>query len=223
MSETVLIPGGRDVRASLDRSSDSADPSTVKPDPSAAETDTDALVVACPPDPRQRGHRGDERLVAVSDALTARGVDCLRFDYGTFDEGYGECTDADNAVAWALERYDRVGLFGFSFGGSVALVTAASRPELVGVCALAPAARLNADVDAVAAVGDLEGMTVPVRVVYGTRDGTADWSPVVERAREAGFDLVGIEGDHFFVGQSGTVADSVADWLVPLARGMSRD
>ncbi|MFC6753781.1 alpha/beta hydrolase, partial [Halorubrum tibetense] len=119
MSDTVLVPGGRDVRATLDvaESEHDTDASTA-----------DAIVVACPPHPQHRGHRGDERLVAVSDALTARGIDCLRFDYGPWDEGYGECADADNAVGWALDRYDRVGLFGFSFGGTVALVTAAGRP-----------------------------------------------------------------------------------------------
>ncbi|MUW15666.1 alpha/beta hydrolase, partial [Halorubrum sp. CBA1125] len=146
MSETVLIPGGRDVRASLDlAASDDGGSDAV------AGAGSDAVVVACPPHPRQGGHRGDERLVAASDALAARGIDCLRFDYGEWDEGYGETTDADAAVGWAAERYDRVGLFGFSFGGTVALVTAAARPELAGVCALAPTARLNPDADAVAA------------------------------------------------------------------------
>ena len=113
MTDTVLIPGGRDVRATLDIAASDG-------------TRSDAVVVACPPHPRHGGHRGDERLVAVGDALAARGIDCLRFDYGAYDEGYGECTDADNAIGWALKRYDRVGIFGYSFGGTVALVTAAS-------------------------------------------------------------------------------------------------
>ena len=123
MSDTVLIPGGRDVRATRD---------TAASDGAGGESDeaerAESVVVACPPHPQQRGHRGDERLLAASDALTDRGVDCLRFDYGDWDEGYGETTDADAAVGWARDRYDRVGLFGFSFGGTVALVAAASRP-----------------------------------------------------------------------------------------------
>jgi len=205
VSDTVLIPGGRDVRATLDIAAS---------DGSRA----DAVVVACPPHPQQRGHRGDERLVAASDALTDRGVDCLRFDYGDWDEGYGETTDADAAVGWATERYDRVGLFGFSFGGTVALVAAASRPGLAGVCALAPTARLNPDVDAVAALGDLAESGVPVRICYATRDSTADWEPVVERAAELGIETEAFESDHFFVGRAGRVGEAVAEFLAPRLR-----
>ncbi|RDZ92988.1 alpha/beta hydrolase, partial [Haloferax sp. Atlit-6N] len=88
MTETILVPGGRDVRATLDRArGDGAD------DTDDRATRSDAVVVACPPHPQHQGHRGDGRLVAVSDALTARGVDCLRFDYGAWDEGYGERAD----------------------------------------------------------------------------------------------------------------------------------
>ncbi|WP_256402314.1 CocE/NonD family hydrolase [Halorubrum salinum] len=202
MTDTVLIPGGRDVRASLD---------TAASDGSRS----DRVVVACPPHPQQRGHRGDERLVAVSDALTDRGIDCLRFDYGDWDEGYGESTDADEAVAWAVERYDRVGLFGFSFGGTVALVAAASRPGLAGVCALAPTARLNPDVDAVSALAEVDRLGVPARICYATRDSTADWRPVVERAEELGIETVAFESDHFFVGRAGEVGEAVAAFFRP--------
>ena len=214
MSETVLIPGGRDVRASLDGATSGGR----EADGEAGDGGSEAVVVACPPHPRHGGHRGDERLTAASDALTERGVDCLRFDYGDWDEGYGESTDADNAVAWAVERYERVGLFGFSFGAAVALVTAASRPGLAGVCALAPTARLNPDVDAVAALDDLVDLGVPARILYATRDSTADWEPVVERAEEAGVETAAFESDHFLVGRSGEVGDSVAAFFRPRLR-----
>ncbi|MFC7325245.1 CocE/NonD family hydrolase [Halorubrum rutilum] len=212
MSDTVLVPGGRDVRATLDAAaSDGA--GSDRDDPRA-----DAVVVACPPHPQQRGHRGDERLRAVSDALTDRGIDCLRFDYGDWDEGYGESTDADNAVGWAAERYDRVGLFGFSFGATVALVAAASRPGLAGVCALAPTARLTPDVDAVAALGDLVGMGVPTLIAYATRDSTADWAPVAERAEELGIETAAFESDHFLVGRAGEAGERAAAFFEPRLR-----
>jgi alpha/beta superfamily hydrolase len=215
VSETVLIPGGRDVRATLDTAA--GDGGGVGGDANDGSR-ADSVVVACPPHPQHGGHRGDERLTAASDALTGRGIDCLRFDYGDWDEGYGESTDADNAVAWAVEHYERVGLFGFSFGGTVALVTAASRPGLAGVCALAPTARLNPDADAVAALDDLVDLGVPARILYATRDSTADWEPVVERAEELGIETEAFESDHFFVGRSGDVGDSAAAFLGPRLR-----
>ena len=214
MSERVPIPGGRDVRASLD-GADTGDEASDAPTP-ADDPGANTVVVACPPHPQHGGHRGDERLTAVSDALSAAGIDCLRFDYGAWDEGYGETTDADNAVRWALDRYDRVGLFGFSFGGCVALVTAATRPELAGVCALAPTAELNPDVDAVESLSTIADTGLPARIVYATRDTTAEWRPVVERAETLGIETVAIESDHFFVGRTETVAADVTDFLVPV-------
>lgn len=197
-SDTVLVPGGRDVRASLDR----------------ADGDATACVVACPPHPQHRGHRGDERLRAVADDLTARGVDCLRFDYGDWDEGYGERADVRAAVDWARERSDRVGLFGFSFGATLSLVVAGEATEtgrrVDAVAALAPTARIADDLDAVAAVPEVDA---PTLVVSGTRDDVADWEPVVEAAETAGVETASLPADHFFVGQSGKVADRVAGWL----------
>ncbi|WP_435124253.1 alpha/beta hydrolase [Halobaculum sp. D14] len=207
--DTVLIPGGRDVRATLDRAADAAPTA----DEAAAAAAADACVVACPPHPQHRGHRGDQRLRAVSDALTDAGVDCLRFDYGEWDEGYGECADARNAAAWAADRYESVGLFGFSFGGCVALLTAAddrTDPEVAAVSALAPTARLAADLDCAAAVPEIR---CPVQVVYGARDDTADWEPVVDAARDAGADVTELAADHFFVGQADAVGDAVGSWL----------
>ncbi|RDZ47738.1 alpha/beta hydrolase [Haloferax sp. Atlit-19N] len=206
MTETILVPGGRDVRATLDRAREDGADGTNDP-----ATRSDAVVVACPPHPQHQGRRGDGRLVAVSDALTARGVDCLRFDYGAWDEGYGERADTLRAVEWAAERYDRVGLFGFSFGGAMALLAAAEGAAVDAVSALGPAGRLADDLDAIAA---FDRIPVPVQVVYGTRDDVADWEPVVERAREYHQPVVEFAADHFFVGQEAKVAAAVADFLL---------
>ncbi|ELZ06746.1 alpha/beta hydrolase [Natrialba aegyptia] len=202
----VLVPGGRDVRATL-----------TEPD-----AETDAIVVACPPHPQQGGSRTDSRLVAVADRLRENGVACLRFDYGEWDEGYGEREDVRNAIRWATERYDRVGLFGFSFGASLSLLAPAdldaAEPPVAAVAALAPTARLAADLDAVRA---LESLDCPARIVVGERDTTADWKPVVERAAELGdeneneneFEVVTLSADHFFVGQTDTVAETIGPFL----------
>ncbi|AUG46613.1 alpha/beta hydrolase [Haloarcula taiwanensis] len=191
---TVGIPGGRDVTATLDRPG------------------SDAIVVACPPHPQYGGKRSDTRLNAVSDAL-APDVGCLRFDYGAWDEGRGERVDAENALAWASERADAVGLFGYSFGAAVALCAAAeldseSEPSVFSV--LAPPAGLTAHLDAVAA---LDAIDCPVQVVVGERDDTVDWEPVVDRATELGQAVERLPADHHFVGQSGRVGETVGPFL----------
>jgi len=188
-TDRVHLP--RDVRASLDTGSDG-----------------DTVVVACPPHPQHGGTRHDGRLIAVSDALPDR-IDCLRFDYGPWDEGRGERTDAKNACAWAAERYDRVALFGYSFGGGVAL-SVARETDVTAVAALSPVARLDDGTDVTAAVSRIDA---PLWVGYGTRDDTVDAEIVAEAAREAGGTVETFAADHFFVGQEAAVADRVAAFV----------
>lgn len=196
---TVSLPGARAVRGTLDRGG------------AAADADTRRVVVACPPHPEHGGDRHDSRLRAVSDALRDRGVDCLRIDYGAFDGGRGERTDALTALDWAVDRYDSVGLFGYSFGGAVAVLAAGDRPPgLAAVSALAPASQLAAGLDVVAAVSEI---TVSLQIVYGTRDDTVDATPVADRAREYGHAVEAVPADHFFVGQRDRVGTLVADML----------
>lgn len=223
MTQPVHIPGGRSVRGTLDQTATAAD----------------AVVIACPPHPEHGGDRHDSRLRAVSDALGGRGWDCLRVDYGAFDGGRGEQTDIQRAVWWARSRYDRVGLFGYSFGGAVALLTAArvaagpggdtdtdanpnadadtaasvgSAPAVDRVAVLAPASSLSAKVDVVAAVAGIDG---PLQVVYGTRDETVEVGPVASQARRHGASVTPLPADHFFIGQRSAVATTVAEFLAP--------
>lgn len=196
---TVRLPGARAVRGTLDRGGATGD------------ADTRRVVVACPPHPEHGGDRHDSRLRAVSDALRDRGVDCLRIDYGAFDGGRGERTDALTALDWAVDRYDSVGLFGYSFGGAVAVLAAGDRPSgLATVSALAPASQLAAGLDVVAAVSEI---TVSLQIVYGTRDDTVDATRVADRAREHGHAVEAVPADHFFVGQRDRVGTLVADVL----------
>ena len=199
MGDTVFVPGARRVEATLDGS-----------------RDADACVVACPPHPQHRGHRGDARLSAVSDHLTERDIACLRFDYGPWDEGRGEREDARNALRWAADGYERVGVFGFSFGGSIAALAAATTEiEVFAVSLLAPTAELECGLSAADALDDI---VVPTQVVYGERDTTADWRPVVERARENGMTVVELSADHFFVGKTDQVAEAAGEFLVASVR-----
>ncbi|MXR21878.1 alpha/beta hydrolase [Halobacterium bonnevillei] len=197
--ETVLVPGARDVEATLDA-----------PDSDAADDPT-SCVVLCPPHPQHRGHRGDDRLLAVSEYLVDRNTAALRFDYGEWDEGMGEREDARNAIRWASERYEDAGVFGFSFGASVALLAAATVGKtLCAVSVLAPTAELPAGLNAVSALEDIDA---PVQVVYASRDTTVDWEPVVEAAEALDYDVVELDGDHFMVGRMDTVAETVGPFL----------
>ncbi|WP_231185393.1 alpha/beta hydrolase [Haladaptatus sp. DYF46] len=190
----VVVPGVRDVRASLDEPEDGSE----------------TIVIACPPHPQFNGNRNDNRLVALSDYLGERGAACLRFDYGDWDEGYGEREDARNALRWARERYDSVGIFGFSFGGAIATLAGVDE-DAAAIALLAPASRLAEDLDAVAALDEVD---VPLKVLYGTRDDVAEWKPLVERARELGFETEEFSADHFFVGQEQKVAGRLGEFLV---------
>ncbi|WP_254763249.1 alpha/beta hydrolase [Natrinema marinum] len=186
----VLIPGGRDVRGTLEEPTD----------------DPRAVVVACPPHPQHGGSRSDSRLVAVSDALREAGIACLRFDYGAWDGGHGEREDVRNAIRWAREEYDGrpVGVFGYSFGATLALLASADAdPD--AVAALAPTARLGDDLDALEALSAIER---PLHVLYGERDTTVEWEPIVERARERGDEVTALSGDHFFAGDRDEIAST---------------
>ncbi len=206
MAEEVAVPGGRDVRASLDGPSDAR-----------------RCVVACPPHPRAGGTRSNPVLVRLGEALAARDVATLRFDYGPWDGGPGEVTDAESAVDWARERGRAVGLFGYSFGATVALAAAAgdgdgaddARRRAVGVSALAPAHRLPG-LDTLGALGRVR---VPVQLLYAERDRTVDSTPVADRARELGHTVEALPADHHFVGQRGTVAERVAGFFADRFEG----
>lgn len=195
-SADVPIPGSRDVRGTVDG-------------PDAP----DGLVVACPPHPQHGGSRTDRRLQAVGEELAGRGIGCLRIDYGPWDEGYGEREDVRNAIRWADDRVETVACFGFSFGGSEAILAAASVETPVAcVSALAPTARLGPDLDVRDAIATLDDRT-SLQVLYGTRDEIADWEPVREAAADRGAEIVEWSADHFFVGQERTVATDVADFV----------
>jgi alpha/beta superfamily hydrolase len=193
MSESVVIPSDRDVRGSLD------------------SPEGDACVVACPPHPQMGGNRSDPRLQAVSDALDCA---CLRFDYGAWDEGPGELADTRDAYAWARQRYDSVGLFGYSFGGCLALVAAAHESATgtapFAVAALAPADRITDDIDAVAAIEDID---CPMAVVYGERDTTVDAEAVAAAVEKRGGTVDAMSADHHFVGQAAKVGKRVGEFF----------
>jgi alpha/beta superfamily hydrolase len=186
----LALPGARDVRATLD-----------------GPRDGSGIVVACPPHPQYGGRRTDQRLTAVSDALTERDITCLRFDYGAWDEGRGERRDALTALVWARERFDHTAMFGYSFGAVVAARAVAHTdvaPE--GLSLLAP--------DALAA-DSISAISCPLQLICGERDDTVEWQPVRAAVEASDAVVTTLPADHHFVGQTAAIGGRVADFFEP--------
>ena len=89
----------------------------------------------CHPHPLYGGDMNNYVVVAVCQALAEAGIAGLRFNYrgvgrseGTYGEGVGERTDAAAALTYlrqlAQVERDRVGIIGYSFGATIALMAA---------------------------------------------------------------------------------------------------
>jgi alpha/beta superfamily hydrolase len=107
-----------------------------------------------------------------------------------------------------------VGVFGYSFGAGVSLVTAA-RESADGTCpravsVLAPPDRID-DINTGAAVPTVNG---ELQVLYGERDTTVDSTAVITQAREQKAEVTALAADHHFVGQDTTVGAAVAEFLL---------
>jgi alpha/beta superfamily hydrolase len=206
MGQPVRLPGPRDCRGTLDEA-------TADAAGEVTEAGRDACLVACPPHPQLGGKRSDTRLQAVGETLTERGIDCLRFDYGPWDEGCGERHDVLRALEWARERYGRVGLFGYSFGAGVAAwATADTDRPPAALALLAPPATLEEDLSIAAC---LDAVAVSLLVIVGERDVTVDSGPVAEAARDRGATVEVFPGDHHFVGQADRIGSTVAGFVAP--------
>jgi len=91
---------------------------------------------------------------ALAEALAHRGLACLRFDFAgrgssegrLFDLCYShQLDDLSAAVAALVARgVERIGLFGSSMGGAVALLAAATESRVVAVATMAAVGRLDA-------------------------------------------------------------------------------
>lgn len=177
---------------------------------SVSQREASSCVVACPPHPNFGGSRRDMRLRAVGKALADETISCLRFDYGPWDDGVGEQQDVKRAVQWASDRYESVGIFGYSFGASLGLLVA-PEVECSGVAVLAPAATTE-ELVVTDAVNQLPGF-LPFLLIVGSRDTTVDWEPVVEAAREKDAEIMELPADHFFIGNETEIGRSVASFF----------
>jgi len=211
VSKPVIVPGRRDVRGSIDQAEDIDERRGNR-----QEINTDVAVIACPPHPKQGGNRHDERLRAVGNVVSELGVDCVRFDYGPWGKGHGELKDALNTIRWTADQYERVAVFGYSFGGAIALLAATgSDCNIQAVSLLAPAARLGSTLNAVDALGEIR---TPIQVLYGSRDTTVDWEPIIKTAQDIDCEVVKLPADHSFIGHQDVIAEYAAKFLLNVLR-----
>lgn len=92
-------------------------------------------LVLCHPHPLQGGTMNDSRIQAISLAAFHKGLNTLCFNFrgvgasqGSFSQGAGEVQDTISAVQFLRTHphvdAKRVAIFGYSFGGSIALAAA---------------------------------------------------------------------------------------------------
>ncbi|KJS65677.1 MAG: hypothetical protein JL50_17270 [Peptococcaceae bacterium BICA1-7] len=175
-------------------------------------------VVICHPHPLYGGDMANSVVVALSRALTARGMAALRFNFrgvgqsmGTFAEGVGEVEDALAAVKFlsVLREVDpgRIGMAGYSFGGMVAMA-AGDRSSLVkAIAAVSP----------VMTDGALGGCLKPKYIISGSEDSLISAQLIHDGAETmpGPKKIELIEGaDHFWRGQSEMVGGRVAGFFV---------
>jgi alpha/beta superfamily hydrolase len=177
--------------------------------------------VIAPPHPQYAGTPDNKVVYTVARSFHDLGVPTLRFNFrgvgksaGSFAEGIGETDDALAAVAFASGRWPgaAVWLGGFSFGGAVAVRTAA-RLQPARLVTVAPAIRR-------VSLGDAPLPECPWLIVQGDADDLVDHRDVLDwashMARPPQIALLQGVG-HFFHGKLNELRDAV----VAFGRGAS--
>jgi alpha/beta superfamily hydrolase len=166
-------------------------------------------------------------VVRAIEVCSGQGLATLRFNFrgvgastGAHGDGIAEQADVESALghlAATLPAPASLALAGYSFGALVAAHVAARRPDLAGVCLIAPPLGHK---DA-ALPPPLAALAAPLAVVAGTRD---------EYCPRAALDALSmalpaarlslIEGaNHFFFGKLFPLGEEVAAWARAVQRG----
>ena len=138
-------------------------------------------LVLCHPHPLMGGSMDDSRIVTLSNAAVSAGINMLRFNFrgvgrsqGRFGQGIGEIQDIIRAMNYLRNHVHtdntRIGLLGYSFGGSIALAAAMDAAPAVLVTISAPF-RI-ADLDPALVSDALRFVSCPTYVVHGREDRT---------------------------------------------------
>lgn len=174
-------------------------------------------VVLCHPHPLYGGNMVNNVIVAVGKALEERGIATLHFNFrgvgrsqGSFADGIGEQDDARAALAWLAVQGEidpsRLGIFGYSFGGLVALNVGAREATVKAMAAVSP----------LLPRGVLNDCPKPKLIICGDADTVVLADRIRERAAEiADPKIITVTpgADHFWLGQEREMASAVADFF----------
>ena len=168
------------------------------------------ITVFCHPHPDAGGTMNAPLMIAITQALVARGHSVLRFNFrgtggsgGEHGDGEPELADVAAAIEHARSAGLPLGLAGWSFGAGVALNWLADQEEGIPYAGIAPPPeRLPSSLP--------EG---PKRIIVGSREQVIDSDALIHYARGMGIDLVLTAGDHFFHGRGKRIGDLVGQGL----------
>lgn len=167
-----------------------------------------AALVFCHPHPQMGGTMNAPLLDAVTAVLVDADWAVVRFNFrgigaseGTSGIGHEELKDADAAVDEALRRFPDIPLAiaGWSFGGAVAVKTAAQRSELKACVAIAPAVKEKPGITAGLPPAGEVTLSLPTHFIVGVNDDLVDPDDCEEWAHAAGATCEVMRGaNHFF-------------------------
>lgn len=170
-----------------------------------------AGVVICHPHPLYGGNMNNNVVHAIEKSLVRRGIACLCFNFrgvgqseGVHDGARGEVDDALAAAVFMADRGEidsaRVGLAGYSFGGSIVLQAGLQSDKIRAVAAVSPPE-----------VPDLGSAVWPGLLLCGSADNLVSASFLLKQKKKIAGSVEVIDGaDHFWHGHEKVMADRVA-------------
>ena len=173
------------------------------------------------------GHPDQAHIVATCDALASAGVAALRFAYRdhqpprmTLASGLADAAGAIRVLKAHPDVPERLGVLGFSFGGTVAALVA-GRDSRVRAAVLAAAPAQFGNDPKWKPLAELSRTRARVLLVWGSRDSQVPfenaerYAAVLSQARVPNR-VVTIEGaDHDFApaGPRAKMTETVAEWI----------